>query len=334
MRVFVTGVAGFLGSHLADALIAEGAEVAGCDSMLGGDTANIPANCEFHEIDCTDRVAMQRAIGNASVVYHCAATAYEGLSVFSPTTVTQNITQATVATLTAAIGAGVDRFVFCSSMARYGTQDEVPFVETMTPKPQDPYGIAKVAAEDLVKNLCDVHGLDWVIVVPHNIVGRRQKYDDPYRNVISIMANLMLQSRRPYIYGDGEQRRCFSPIDDVVEPLVRLTTEASVVGEVVNLGPDREFVTINDVATRLAEIIGVPLEPVYVDARPQEVRLANCSADKARRLLGYQPHRSLDDALEDVVRFIRERGPKPFRYHLDLELETEATPATWRRRLF
>ena len=334
MRVFVTGVAGFLGSHLADALIAKGHEVAGCDSMLGGEMANVPAPCEFHEIDCSDLSAMRSAIGNAKAVFHCAATAYEGLSVFSPTTVTQNIVQATIATLTAAIGAGVERFIFCSSMARYGTQDVVPFVETMTPRPQDPYGIAKVAAEDLLKNLCDVHGVEWVVVVPHNIVGRRQKYDDPYRNVISIMANLMLQSRRPYIYGDGEQRRCFSPIDDVVEPLAKLLDEPRAAGEVINLGPDREFVSINEVAERLADVIGCPHEPIYVAARPQEVRLANCSADKARELLGYQPHRSLNDALHDVVAHIRARGPKAFEYHLDLELETAATPSTWSRRLF
>ena len=334
MRAFVTGVAGFLGSHLADALIAEGHEVAGCDSMIGGDRGNVPEACEFHEIDCADLDGMRRAIADASVVYHCAATAYEGLSVFSPTTVAQNILQATVATVTAAIGAGVERFVFLSSMARYGTQELVPFVETMSPRPQDPYGIAKVAAEQMVENLCSVHGVEWVVVVPHNIVGRRQKYDDPYRNVISIMANLLLQSRRPYIYGDGEQRRCFSHIEDIVEPLLRLGSEAAVVGEVINLGPDREFVSINEVARRLAATIGVPHNPIYVGARPQEVRLANCSADKARELLGYQPHRSLDDSLADVVDYIRAMGPKPFHYHLELELETAATPATWSERLF
>lgn len=104
-----------------------------------------------------------------------------------------------------------------SSMARYGSQ-ETPFTEDMTPMPQDPYGIAKYASEMLVRNVCYTHGMDFVILVPHNIIGPRQKYDDPFRNVVSIMINRALQGKQPIIYGDGNQMRCFSFISDLINP--------------------------------------------------------------------------------------------------------------------
>ena len=126
------------------------------------------------------------------IVYHCAATAHEGLSVFSPNFITKNIYQASVAVMTASIVNNVKKFIFCSSMARYGNQ-KTPYAESMTPKPEDPYGIAKVAAEDTLKLLSEVHGMNYNIAVPHNIVGPNQKYDDPFRNVMSIFINRNLQ---------------------------------------------------------------------------------------------------------------------------------------------
>jgi UDP-glucose 4-epimerase len=129
-------------------------------------------------------------------------------------------------------------------MARYGT-NEVPFREEYDPRPQDPYGISKVAAEHMLRNLCEVHGVEYVIAVPHNIIGPRQKFDDPYRNVASIMINLMLQDRQPIIYSDGEQKRCFSFVEDCLGCLVEMLDRPDVVGEVINIEPDEEFITIN-----------------------------------------------------------------------------------------
>ena len=113
---------------------------------------------------------MKNLMSGSDLVYHCAATAYEGLSVFSPVVVTRNIVQASVGAIAAAIACGVSRFVLCSSMARYGEQDTVPFTEDMATQPQDPYGIAKVSAEQLLANLCAVHAMEYVVVVPHNTV--------------------------------------------------------------------------------------------------------------------------------------------------------------------
>lgn len=221
----------------------------------------------------------------------------------------------------------------CSSMARYGT-NQVPFTEDMTPKPQDPYGIGKYAAELMLRNLADTHGMEWVIAVPHNIVGPRQKYDDPYRNVASIFINLMLQGRQPYIYGSGNQKRCFSFVTDDIEPLKQMAFDPACVGEIINIGPDDEFVTINELAEGVARLIQFDLEITYTRGRPQEVELANCSADKARRLLGYTPKVTLEDGLEQMISWISNRGARPFKYHLDLEIVNEKTPETWSKRLF
>jgi len=216
-------------------------------------------------------------------------------------------------------------------MARYGT-NQTPFLESYEPRPQDPYGIAKEAAERVLINLCETHGLDWVIAVPHSIYGPRQKYDDPYRNVASIMANLMLQGRAPIIYGDGEQRRCFSYIDDCVGVLGAMATAPQVVGEIINIGPDEEFISVNELADKLANIIGFNGEPVYMPDRPREVKLATCSANKSRRLLGYQTGVFLDQGLRLLVNSIQEMGPKPFEYHFDVEIRNHLLPATWRDR--
>lgn len=332
--IFVTGVAGFLGSHLAEALLKQGHKVKGVDNMIGGYLDNVPQGVEFRQIDCIDREAMVKFMEGSDIVYHCAATAYEGLSVFSPHLVTQNVFGITLSTASAAISTKVRRFVLCSSMARYGTQDKNPFTEDMTPKPQDPYGIAKYAAELCVANLAKVHGMEYAIAVPHNIIGARQKYDDPYRNVAAIMINMMLQGRQPIIYGDGEQMRCFSFYQDDVDPLIKMGFQDNVAGETVNIGPDEEPVTVNQLAKTIADIIGFDLKPMYLPDRPQEVKVATCSAEKARKLLGYKTSTTLHHGLDDMIAYIKNRGPKPFTYHLDLEIVSELTPRSWKEKLF
>lgn len=334
MRIFISGIAGFLGSHLADRMIELGHDVIGVDSLIGGYLDNVPEKAEFYQIDCGYLNSMVKYTRGCDVVIHTACTAYEGLSVFSPALVTQNTFQITSTLLSAALQNQVRRFVFCSSMARYGTQDVVPFTEDMICRPQDPYGIAKYSAEKLLENLCQIHGMEYVICVPHNIIGPRQKYDDPYRNVASIMINLMLQGRQPIIYGTGTQKRCFSFVRDSISCLEQAVVRNDVVGEIFNIGPDEEFVTINELAETIADILNFKLDPIYVPERPQEVRYATCSADKARRVLGYRTTISMREGLEELVEFIRKGGPKRFRYHLDLEIVSPLTPKTWSDRLF
>jgi len=265
-------------------------------------------------------------------VIHAACTAYEGLSVFSPSLVVRNTVQISVNAMTASIKASVPKFIYMSSMARYGDNGGNVFDETLTPKPQDPYGIAKLSAERLLENMAKVHGVDLVVLVPHNIVGARQKFDDPFRNVASIMANRMLQGKQPIIYGDGSQQRCFSFIEDVIAPILVACESDEAVGQVINIGPDESPITILNLAERLAEIIGFELEPTFVLGRPQEVAVALCSSDKARELLNYETTVSLQDGLRDLVDWIRPRV-KEFEYHLPIEIQSDLTPKTWTQKL-
>jgi UDP-glucose 4-epimerase len=234
--------------------------------------------------------------------------------------------------MTASIRAKVPKFVYMSSMARYGNNHGDVFDESLDPKPQDPYGIAKLAAEKLLTNLANVHDVDLVVLVPHNIVGARQKFDDPFRNVASIMTNRMLQGKQPVVYGDGTQLRCFSFIQDVIAPVMTACESEQAVGQVINIGPDEFPITILELAVRLAEIIGFDLDPIFMPGRPQEVYVALCSSDKARQLLGYETTVTLDQGLRELVDWIRPRV-KEFEYHLPIEIDSDLTPKTWTQRL-
>jgi UDP-glucose 4-epimerase len=331
MRIFITGIAGFLGSHLADRMLELGHEVAGNDTLIGGYEDNVPAAATFFKIDCCDNSAMAEAMKGCDVVIHTAATAHEGLSVFSPDFITRNIFQASVSTISAAIQNKVKRFVYCTSMARYGDQ-ETPFTEDMAPKPIDPYGIAKVAGEEVLKALCETHGMEWNIAVPHNIVGPRQRYDDPFRNVMSIMINRNLQGKPSIIYGDGLQTRCFSYVDDCIQCLEKIALDPSIVYETINIGPDEGTITVKEMSELVAKECGITQPAIHLPDRPREVKHASCSSDKARRLLNYQTKTTLEESIRATVEYIRSKGTKPFDYSYPLEIVTEKTPKTWSER--
>ena len=330
-KVLVTGAAGFLGSHLSEKLANLGHQVIGIDNMIGGYSDNIPKNIDFLKIDCCDFKQIKKIMKGVNIVYHCAATAHEGLSVFSPYEITKNNYLASVSIFSAAVNENVKRIIFCSSMARYGNQ-ATPFLESMKAKPVDPYAISKVASEDVLINLCDLNKIEWVIAVPHNIIGPRQKYDDPFRNVVSIMMNRMLQGKAPIIYGDGEQKRCFSYIDDCLSCLLPMLDRKDLNKQIVNIGPDEEFVTINKIAELCSNITGINLPPIYKPGRPREVKHATCSADKARKLLDYKTTVSLKDGMKKTFEYISNRGSKAFDYNIEIEINNELTPKTWTQK--
>ena len=332
MKIFITGIAGFLGSHLADRMLQLGHEVSGNDTLIGGYRDNVPKKAKLYVVDCCDIEKMNYVLQDIDVVIHTAATAHEGLSVFSPSFITKNIFEASVATISAAVQNKVKRFVYCTSMARYGNQPH-PFTEDMTPQPVDPYGVAKVAGEDVLKILCETHGMEWNIAVPHNIVGPRQKYDDPFRNVMSIMINRNLRGLPAIIYGDGQQTRCFSYVDDCVGSLEKMALDPKVVSQIINIGPDDGTVTIKDLAKLVADVTGFKGEAIHMPDRPREVKHADCSADKARWLLNYETKTTLQQSIQETVDYIKEKGPKPFDYAYPLEIITDKTPKTWSERL-
>lgn len=329
MKIWCSGNAGFLGGYLQDELEKLGHQVNGNDNLL----------CSSHQpshgivADCRDYDAMLAHLSafRPDVLVHAAATAHEGLSNFSPSFVTKNIYEASIATFSAAIASGVKRIVYMSSMARYGTQT-LPFHEDMRPRPQDCYGIAKVAAEDTLRVLCELHGVEYVILVPHNIVGPKQKYDDPARNVCSIMINRALRGEDIIIYGDGQQKRCFSPIKDCLHSLVK-SIDAPVSGEVINIGPDRSEMTIYDLARIILDLTGNKVGIKHMPDRPLEVKEAYCTSSKVRRLLGYEPQQDLRECIKEMVLYIKENGTKKFDYFFPLEIVNDLTPKTWKDKL-
>ena len=333
VKIFITGIAGFLGSHIADKAIANGHEVSGCDNLIGGYLDNVPNDANFHQVDAIYLNQMKNMTKNFDVIIHTACTAYEGLSVFSPYFVGQNTYQISMAVFTAAAQNKIKKVINCSSMARYGHQDITPFTEDMTPKPQDPYGIAKLASEETLHILSKVHDFEYVNLVPHNIIGPRQKYDDPYRNVVSIMINRILNDLPPIIYGDGSQIRCFSDIEDVVTPMYKSIFEEKAIGETINVGPDEDSISIKDLAIKILKVLNSNLEPIFVDPRPQEVQIAQCSAEKSRKILNYKTSVNLDESIEKIANWIISNGKKNFKYHLDLEIINNKTPKTWTNKL-
>jgi UDP-glucose 4-epimerase len=328
MKIFITGIAGFLGSHLADRMIELGHTVAGNDTLIGGYVDNVPEQAEFFQIDCCDIEAMTTAMKDTDIVFHCAATAHEGLSIFSPSFITRNIFEASVTTISAAIQNKVKRFVYCSSMARYGNQHH-PFKETQLPSPVDPYAVAKVAAEDILKILAPMNNMEWNIAVPHNIVGPRQRYDDPFRNVMSIMVNRVLQGNPPIVYGDGTQTRCFSFIDDCIFCLEKLALDPNIKHEIINIGPDEEFITIKMLAETICKELNFKEDIIYIPERPKEVKFAICDSTKARIMLDYKTSTTFIDGLRHTIDYIKKQGPKPFDYSYPLEIVNQFTPETW-----
>lgn len=333
-RILITGVAGLLGSHLADKCLAEGHEVIGVDNLVGGDLTNVSKGVQFYQVDCGDRAKMYEIMEGVDIVYHAACTAHEGLSIFSPDYITRNTFGITMSVLSAALDRKVKRFIYLSSMARYGTHGNIDFTEDMTPKPQDPYAISKHASELVVKLLGDLHGMEWVIAIPHSIIGPRQKYDDPYRNVAAIFINLMLQGKTPVVYGDGEQKRCFSFVGDVVDPLYNMAFYP-VAGETINIGPDENPITVNKLVEEIASIIGCLPDLKRIGERPSEVKVALCSADKSRKLLGYTTKTDYRDGLKAMVDYIKEHGTKEFDWEVaPLEINNDLVPTTWKEKKF
>tara|TARA_B100001059_G_C17830799_1_gene584571 strand:+ start:2133 stop:3140 length:1008 start_codon:yes stop_codon:yes gene_type:complete len=335
MHIFITGIAGFLGSHLAEHFIKKKYTVSGNDTLVGGDIENISNlnDINFYKTPCEDLAGMSKIMKGVDVICHAAAYAHEGLSSVSPKLVCENNVVGSVSVFTAGIKNKVKRIVYCSSMARYGNVKS-PYHENQKTKPADPYGVSKVAAEEILKILSKTHNFEFNIAVPHNIIGPKQKYDDAYRNVASIMINLILQNRRPIIYGDGNQRRCFSDIQDCINPLDKLITDPKIISETVNIGPDEETVTINELFDLISNKLKFNQKPIFHKKRPNEVYNAICSSQKAREILKYNTSVNLSESLDSMITYIKEKGPKEFQYNYELEIDTDVAPDTWSKKLF
>ena len=185
-----------------------------------------------------------------------------------------------------------------------------------------------------MKCLCDLHSVEWCIAVPHNVYGPGQRYWDPFRNVPAIMANRCLLGKAPVVYGDGLQKRSLSYIADVVEPMLIMADHPAAAGEVFNVGPGGEGVTIADLAWKIIAFTGAVVPPEYLPGRPSEVHQAYCSDEKTRTVLGYESRWDLDAGLKELIGWIAQEGPRPFDYHLPLEITRTPLqiPRTWTER--
>ena len=338
MRVLVTGGAGFIGSYVADLLVKKGDEVYNIDDLSGGYLRNVNPKCRFIKQNLVDREKTAEVVKKIKpqIIYHLAADATEGRSQFTPINCTERNYNAFLNTLVPAIKYGLKKIVFVSSMSVYGKQ-KTPFVETMDPIPEDIYAVAKTASEQALQILSEVYGFGYTIVRPHNVYGPRQNMADPYRNVIGIFINSLLNKKNYYIYGNGEQVRSFSYIEDVAPYIVKVGTLNKYNGEIFNIGPE-DAVTINTLSNKISSIffgrkIPEKLKPVYLSDRPKEVKKAFCSNQKAKKVLKYCAKTSLDDGLVQMIDWAKKMGPQKFRYLESLELVNSSTPKTWQDKL-
>jgi UDP-glucose 4-epimerase len=298
MKVLITGVAGLLGSRLADHLIEKGIEVVGIDDLSGGYSGNINSKVDFWQLDLTkdDISECFKKHNGFDYVFHLAAYAAEGLSPFIREYNYTNNLISTARIVNNCINYGIKRLVFTSSMATYGNQLP-PFDEALTPSPIDPYGVAKFACESDIQIAGEQHGLDWCIIRPHNVYGRNQNIWDKYRNVLGIWMYQHLNGEPMTIFGDGEQTRAFSCIDDSLEPLWRAAIEPRASKEIINLGGIIET-SINDAAKTLIEVIGGG-EVVHLESR-HEVKHAWSTHEKSVDILGFEHKTNLYEGLVDM----------------------------------
>ncbi len=328
MAVFVTGVAGFIGSHVAEALLEQGHEVVGLDDLSGGFERNVPAGVRFVKGSINDERLLARVFAENDIdyVFHLGAYAAEGLSHFIRRFNYANNVVGSMNVINEAIKADVKCFVFTSSIAVYGA-GQTPMREEMVPEPEDPYGIAKYAVELDLHAAHRMFGLNHIIFRPHNVYGERQHIGDRYRNVIGIFMNQLMSGEPMTIFGDGSQQRAFSYVGDVAPLMVRAITVPEAYNHKFNVGAD-EPTSVGDLAGMVAEAFGQEPQIRYLEAR-KEVLHAFADHGKLRRILGYTATWPLKDGLQRMAEWARGLGPQePTRFD-DIEV-LRNLPASWR----
>jgi UDP-glucose 4-epimerase len=328
-KVLVTGGAGFMGSWLVDKLIESGHEVTSADNLLGGKKENVNPDCKFVKADLIKRQQVKPLVKGVDIIFHLAAYAAEGQSIFSPISINEINLIPMNNLLVEAVNNNIERFIFTSSMAVYGEQ-KPPFDEKAPRKPEDPYGAAKSYCENMLEIFSRIHGFEHVIIRPHNVYGPRQNVADPYRNVLGIWINRILRRKPPIIYGDGKQSRAFSYVGDVTPAIANAGFTSKAKGQIINVGSDKA-VSIEKACSLLLGVMGSEFKPVFQDPRPGEVKHAYCTVQKSIDLLGYQTRHDLKEGLTKMVAWAKQIGPQQPTYTLPLEI-TKGAPKVWVER--
>lgn len=324
MKILITGVAGLIGSNLADWIVRNHPHepVVGVDNMSGGFLENIPLGTVLYTTDLREDLEKIFSTHSPDIVYHFAAYAAEGLSPFIRCFNYSNNLVSTANVINMCIKYGVRRLVFTSSMAVYGTNTP-PFDECMTPAPIDPYGIAKYACEMDLKVAHDQHGLDFCIVRPHNVYGPRQNIWDRYRNVLGIWMYQVLQKQPITVFGDGHQRRAFTYIDDILEPLYQTGVRQEASGQIFNLGSPLDY-SILEAAKMLLEITGTN-RIEFLDPR-HEVKEAFTTWEKSASVLEFADRTGLSEGLTRMWEWAQKQPQRPRYTWEKYELDTKLYP--------
>lgn len=312
----VTGGAGFIGSHLAQALVRRGDRVRILDDLSSGKLENLDglevgpnasgAPVELIHGSIVDERACASACAGAAGVLHQAAQVSVPRSIEDPIASYEINVTGTLRLLEAARQAGIERFVFAASSAAYGNTSELPKIESALPQPLSPYASGKVAGEHLMRVYAEVYGMRTVALRYFNIFGPRQADDSAYTGVIALFARALLEGRRATIFGDGEQTRDFTYIDNVVQANLKALEVDADRALVVNIGGG-ERVSINALYASMAEQLGKDIAPIYVPARAGDVRDSLASLEIARARLGYDPRIAWREGLAKTVRWYREK---------------------------
>lgn len=307
-RVLVTGGAGFIGSHIATALVAQGDQVRVLDDLSTGHQRNLDAiggDVEFVRGSVTDPAIVARACAGCDYVYHEAALASVPRSIDDPVSTNAANIDGTLNVLVAARDAKVKRLVYAASSSAYGDSPTLPKIETMPTAPKSPYAVSKLSGEQYVSVFAKVYGMQTLSIRYFNVFGPRQDPDSPYAAVIPLFLDALLDGRAPTIHGDGEQSRDFTYIDNVVAANLAALSAPKLSGEVVNVALG-ERTTLNQLYRGIAELLGTDIQPVYGPPRVGDVRDSQASIALAEKVLGYSTKVSVQEGLRRTVAWYRE----------------------------
>jgi len=328
-RSLVTGGAGFIGSHVAERLIEMGHDVVVLDDLSGGFRDNVPELAEFVEGSILDHDLLDRMFDQHKFdyVYHLAAYAAEGLSHFIKRFNYNNNLIGSVNLINAAVNCGVKCFVFTSSIAVYGA-GQSPMTEDMIPTPEDSYGIAKLAVERELKISHEMFGMDYIVFRPHNVYGERQNIGDRYRNVVGIFMNQLLQGKQMTIFGDGEQQRAFSHINDVAPIIAASVNFAEARNQLFNIGADIPY-TVNELAQTVAEAMERPCLVEHLAPR-NEVKVAFSDHSKAESVFGKERKTPLAEGVKAMTGWVQKHGARESSIFESIEI-AKNMPPSWAR---
>lgn len=326
-KSLITGGAGFIGSHVAKHCLELGHEVVILDDLSGGFEDNIPEGGVFVNGTVTDKSLIKQLFNqhHFDFVFHLAAYAAEGLSHFIRHFNYTNNLIGSINLINESVKHKVDCFVFTSSIAVYG-KGQLPMTEKMQPMPEDPYGIAKYAVEMDLKTAHEMFGLDYIIFRPHNVYGEGQNIGDKYRNVIGIFMNQLMQKKPLTIFGNGEQTRAFSYIDDVAIPIAQSVQIPEARNQIFNIGADKPY-TVNKLVEVISKQFSTSPKIKHLKAR-NEVIDAYSDHAKARRVFGIGESISLEEGIEKMTHWAYEVGPRESKKFKNIEI-TENLPEGW-----